>query len=303
MNEAIEANRLDEVMPWHGDMLNRKVEAEFLERYLVSRSEAFAKSVKKEAYVVNLNAEWGAGKSFFLERFALQLQQSKHLVTTVNAWESDHAGDALAPLLGAFGDLMNDPKLVSSEINRNKEFLANFFSLGGLLTRTAADAGAPGTGALWDVAKKSLSRDPLSVFEARKVVLEDFCAALATIVEELEEFKSYKAPIFILVDELDRCRPDYAVQFLERIKHIFKVPGLVFVVATDSEQLAASIRGLYGAQYDAERYLYRFFDQTIRLEEPQTLNLIKQYSKQLRIDYSNTWCITKDDTDADRMSL
>ncbi|WP_081764293.1 P-loop NTPase fold protein [Sphingobium sp. Ant17] len=68
-----------------------------------------------------------------------------------------------------------------------------------------------------------------------------------------------QAPIFVVVDELDRCRPDYAIALLESIKHLFDVPGVVFVIALHGRQLTASIEAVYGAKFDATAYLRRFF--------------------------------------------
>jgi KAP family P-loop domain len=83
-----------------------------------------------------------------------------------------------------------------------------------------------------------------------------------------------KSPFFVLVDELDRCRPTYAVELLERIKHLFDVDGIVFVVATDAQQLQCSVRALYGTDFDANRYLRRFFDQSFHFETPRISDFV-----------------------------
>jgi hypothetical protein len=77
-----------------------------------------------------------------------------------------------------------------------------------------------------------------------------------------------KPPLFIFIDELDRCRPTYAIELLENIKHLFSVSGVVFILATDSDQLGHSIRSVYGQGIDAGAYLRRFIDQTYQLPEP-----------------------------------
>ncbi|QDE47832.1 hypothetical protein EIN43_17235 [Enterobacter hormaechei] len=65
-------------------------------------------------------------------------------------------------------------------------------------------------------------------------------------------------PTFIFIDELDRCRPNYAIDMLETIKHLFDINNVVFVIATDKEQLSHSICSVYGSGFDATRYLDRF---------------------------------------------
>lgn len=65
-------------------------------------------------------------------------------------------------------------------------------------------------------------------------------------------------PIIIFIDELDRCRPNFAVDMLEIIKHTFDVEGVSFVLVTNTQQLRASINHCYGQAVDAQRYLDKF---------------------------------------------
>ena len=77
------------------------------------------------------------------------------------------------------------------------------------------------------------------------------------------------------MDELDRCRPDYAIELLEGIKHLFGVPGVYFVVATNTIQLGESIRAVYGNGFDGQRYLKRFFDLQFSLPEPSNEEFLR----------------------------
>ena len=72
-----------------------------------------------------------------------------------------------------------------------------------------------------------------------------------------------------MIDELDRCRPPYAVELLEVAKHLFSVDYIVFVLAVNRPELAHSIRDLYGSGFDAAGYLRRFFDIDFRLPDPE----------------------------------
>ena len=93
-----------------------------------------------------------------------------------------------------------------------------------------------------------------------------------------------KFPLFILVDELDRCRPTYAIEMLERVKHLFNVDNVVFVLATDTDQLSSAIKAVYGAGFDSPRYLNRFFDQTYEFPEPAVGDFLGQLLRQSAID-------------------
>lgn len=80
-------------------------------------------------------------------------------------------------------------------------------------------------------------------------------------------------PLVIFVDELDRVRPDYAVEFLEAIKHIFPIKGVCFVLGVDRKQLESSIRQLYG-DIDFENYYSRFVTREAELPEARQCNLM-----------------------------
>ena len=75
-------------------------------------------------------------------------------------------------------------------------------------------------------------------------------------------------PLVIIVDELDRCRPSYAIELLEVAKHLFMVDRIVFALAVNRSELAHSVKVLYGNDFDAEGYLRRFFDASLRLPAP-----------------------------------
>lgn len=87
------------------------------------------------------------------------------------------------------------------------------------------------------------------------------------IVEEAEK-------LVVFIDELDRCKPSFAIEMLERIKHYFDDERIIFVVSLNKEQLIHTISNYYGSEFDATRYLNRFFDISINLPE------ISRYQKQ-----------------------
>src|SRR5690606_31380774 len=74
--------------------------------------------------------------------------------------------------------------------------------------------------------------------------------------------------LIIFVDELDRCKPTYAIELLERIKHLFDIDRIVFVLAVNRDQLAKSLQGVYGPSFDGCHYLKRFIDIDYGLRRP-----------------------------------
>jgi hypothetical protein len=83
------------------------------------------------------------------------------------------------------------------------------------------------------------------------------------------------SPLFVMIDELDRCRPSYAVTVLERVKHLFEANDVVFIFATDTNQLQHTIRGAYGGDFDGRSYLSRFFDRRYSFPEPRLGEFVK----------------------------
>lgn len=83
------------------------------------------------------------------------------------------------------------------------------------------------------------------------------------------DIKQDKKPLVFIIDELDRCRPDFALSLLERIKHFFSVPNVHFILGIHSGQLENSVRSFYGNGIDAHNYLQKFihFSFNIRSDE------------------------------------
>ena len=93
-----------------------------------------------------------------------------------------------------------------------------------------------------------------------------------------------RKPLVVFIDELDRCRPTYAIELLEVAKHLFAVDGVVFVLGVNRSELAESVKAVYGDSFNAEGYLHRFFDLDIRLPSPDRKAFIESQLKAIRLD-------------------
>ena len=98
------------------------------------------------------------------------------------------------------------------------------------------------------------------------------------------EFKNNNRPLIIIIDELDRCRPSYAVELLEVAKHVFAVDHIVFVLAVNRSQLSHSVKALYGNDFDAYGYLRRFFDVDFRLPDPSREKFFRKSLSDIRLE-------------------
>jgi hypothetical protein len=78
--------------------------------------------------------------------------------------------------------------------------------------------------------------------------------------EQAERERTDTKPVVFIIDELDRCRPTFAIELLEKAKHFFNVKNVVFVIAADKKQMGHSIKAIYGQDLDVNGYLRRFID-------------------------------------------
>lgn len=301
----------DAKSPWEDDLLGRQEDADFLYSFLVAQSSRRAAQTENRSYVINIDAKWGDGKTFFLTRFRQQLSRNGHIAVYVNAWSDDFADDPLTAVMAAIDDEVQshakpDPLIakawsvakstggkVAGLIAKGLAVRAASFALTAGVATAVADAVASGfmakeTGVsvqaqggdiVSEAIKTALDEtgtEAVSDFLAMKKSIVAFRSSLATFVNAIEKNDKIPSPFFVLIDELDRCRPPYAIAMLERIKHLFDVPGVVFLIATDSAQLAHAVGAVYGSKFDSKSYLTRFFDRTY-LFQPPTVDEFVEY--------------------------
>lgn len=211
-----------------------------------------------------LNGAWGTGKTYFLTRFNSLYNSREHVGRSVyfNAWEDDFLDDPLIAIISRLRVIAPDkasvslfesiksaavPCLMKSGLAVSKAILKN---LGIDVDAIDADDLKSATELAFDQYEEmSLSRNVL------RTKLSEFAEHV---------WKQTNKPLLFIIDELDRCRPTFAIELLERIKHLFSVPHLVFVIGADVSQLQKSIKVVYG-DIDVNDYLHRFFDLEVML--------------------------------------
>lgn len=217
--------------------------------------------------VLSLEGEWGSGKTTFLNMWSTHLKHEHFTVVKFNAWESDHCGDPLVALLSTF-----EEQIAATE-GEGKQWAREAMAVGWEILK----AGVPiavkaATAGIVDT--KTVAGDIAAEVNANigQQLVQDFKAqteAIGRFRSELKEFaKHAKGKVIVIVDELDRCRPTYAVEMLERIKHLFQAPDIVFLIAIAADQLEHSVKAVYGLGFDASYYLKRFIDLQVVLPKP-----------------------------------
>ena len=263
---------------WEKDRLDRKKYADFLYT-LISNSDKYKRAEGEDAYVIALDSPWGTGKTYFLNLFEQWVSEEKKMqVIHYSAWENDFWDNAFLPLLYAICyHPVNKEDAVDLD---NAKYVKDIFHLtlrlgreAGLkqMERVIGEGGVEALRNAMDHVEDEKATSVSAVFQEYK----DFKEAYETVKEMLQKNIPKGQKLLIVVDELDRCRPDFAVQTLEVVKHLFNVDGLVFLFSVDMEQLGCVIRGIYGESLDARNYLNRLFQYVTHLPEPNVRKYIE----------------------------
>ncbi|UYV14451.1 KAP family NTPase [Porphyrobacter sp. ULC335] len=296
---------MGDVTAWVGDKLNRKAEADDLLQFLHGRLKERRGRGVGASYVVNVDSGWGQGKTYFLSNIRKDLVGRGAAVTLIDAWATDFSDDPLTAIMSAV-DAALKPHLKSKKLKEAwRDVLKSGGSLAISLTKHVSsklasryvgefgdelfdatfgedsdkssddkksDEDKLGLGGASEEVIDKLADSALSrlieTFRKQERSIVTFKSQLSKVAEAINKGTDDFTPIYILVDELDRCRPTYAIRLLESVKHLFNTDGVVFIIATDTEQLSESIKAVYGANFESDRYLRRFFDRTYRFREP-----------------------------------
>ncbi len=246
--------------PFKNDLLGRREAVDTL-THLVGNLEG--------PCVLAVDAAWGAGKTTFLRIWAQHLRDQGFPVVQFNAWETDFSEDPFVTLstkpTEGLRKCAGEP--LGGKIDAISEAAKDVLrSVAPGAIRLAA-AALPIVGVELGKVFSAYAEEKLSQHQKAGEAVGKFTDVLQDAANTLSEERKGR-PLILMIDELDRCRPSYAVELLEVAKHLFSVERIVFVLAVNRDQLAHSVRALYGSDFDAEGYLRRFFDVDFRLPEP-----------------------------------
>lgn len=236
-----------------------------------------------ENFILSIDGEWGTGKTFFIKQLIyicnshstidcikthkdyakIQEFSQKHIVVYYNAWENDNHDNPLESLIYN----------VLNEYPKYKKRFENPEELFGTIKPILENI----------IEKSSLGYITKDCFEKLKS-FEDLADSIVTIEEKQSSLnklfnKIIKSDerILLVVDELDRCRPDYAVKLLETLKHFYNNPKLSIIVVTNNRQLSYTIKKYYGSDFDGYGYLNKIYDSVITLGIDNLENYVKKH--------------------------
>jgi len=221
---------------------------------------------EKGSFVLGIDSPWGTGKTTFIKMWQKKLESEKSdKIFTIhfNAWENDFHGDVLSALIGEL-----DKHLNSIE-NSNKGDLKKVIGMIGSNIIKLITKGIVDLNEINEKLNETEGRVLFNKYQEYNELKENIKKNLFEIKKKLEVDK-----VIFFIDELDRCRPDYAIETLEKIKHLFGVDGYIFILSLDKEQLSHSVSTIYGNGMDSEGYLRRFIDLDYSLPNPSKNNYI-----------------------------
>ncbi len=234
-------------------------------------------------FFISLDAKWGEGKTFYVRQIEKTLE-----FTTKKTWTENELDviDELKPYFE--GTVLDSIELSQSYLpiyynawlydNHDDPLMSLIFTIvkkSEQYFKIKTDSSIAGRiSALLSVASVSINNIQLAVdgekiksafsgqdiFETVKTA-EEIREMVKGILNDVIIEKAQRLVIFI--DELDRCKPSYAIEMLERIKHYFDDERIIFVVSVNKEQLVHTISKYYGERFDSTGYLNKFFDLNI----------------------------------------
>ena len=224
---------------------------------------------------IAIDAPWGSGKTTFMALWEAYLKKEDVKVVTFNAWKSSLLDplDALTrEILCQFESIPKEDRQpphsrLAEFVRRNAPLVKQGIKLGTLFSAEIAESAETLTDALEaTIPSSTTATDSVRPIDSP----EGFTCTLSSAAKEWSS-----KPVTIMVDELDRCSPEYAVEMLQLLEHVFYAENVVFVVSMNRAELVHSVRAFYGQGFNADGYLERFFDNVFPLPASNRFRYIR----------------------------
>lgn len=222
----------------------------------------------EDELVLALDAPWGEGKSTFIRMWQGLLKEKDVPHVYFDAFENDYQADPFLAISSQIYSLIDE-----GDEENHKEFKEKATSALKVVGRAGLRIGIKALTA--GVLDETVLKDTGNINDASKetsdLVDNYISKRLSQANKDKESLKSFKEyltqlgeklggdnHVVFIIDELDRCKPKYALSLIESIKHLFSVPNIIFLLVMNREQLEEAVRCEYGRGVDAPRYLQKF---------------------------------------------
>lgn len=309
MFKKLSESEIDPANPWRDDKLGRQP--------IADRLTAILQTVE-QPLVVSVNAPFGMGKTFFAKRWHSDLLKRGKTAVYFNAWETDYCNEPLVAIIERVKSSIAEIGLPTAPSTPIGQKLAGVVKQAApSIARIAVNAtvGILTLGTVKDVVDtagevvaqagltelEKIATTSIEAFSTETTARRAFRAELESLRDAIRDAKRAKANgngesdsnIYILIDELDRCKPTYALELLEAAKHLFNVPGFVFLLFVNDNAIQASAKAIYGTPDGGEDYLRKFIDWRFSLPRPS----YRQMAEYL-FDFYSLSEVTGDETDS-----
>lgn len=246
-----------------------------------------------EPFVLSINSSFGTGKTTFLQMWRQFLINDNFFCITFNAWENDFVADPLAALICELSPQLQKTQSKKLKtlykkaknagihvLKRSLPIVAKTLTMGGL------DIDKEIEGSLASLSEE-ISKDIINNYSKQISAVKSFRESLEEYAKELSHSTTSatkRHPVIFFIDELDRCRPSFAVELLERVKHFFNIPGIAFILAYDKRQLESSIQTIFGHGIDIDGYMRRFVDLEYQLPRPSVEDYVRLLFKKYDLE-------------------
>ncbi|WP_137541344.1 KAP family P-loop NTPase fold protein, partial [Escherichia coli] len=243
------------------DIFNRKTLYDQMIRLIINAPDS--------NLVFALDDIWGSGKTSFVKmlKSELELTNSEYIdVVYFDAFENDYQSDPFISISSELYNLLKHSGVEAEDvtdriIKTGKKIGAKILIGGAKVAITTLTAGVVNGSALDEAGKTvsdSINSELESFVEEKIKSMEQEKNSIADFKKALEEiYTNTKRKTLIIIDELDRARPDYSLELLEKIKHLFSVKGMVFLLVMNREQFEKGIAYKYG-DINTGLYLNKF---------------------------------------------
>lgn len=245
-------------------------------------------SEKRKALCFAIDGDWGVGKSFVLNMLEkkLRIEQceegacDRFFVIRYNSWEYDYYSEPIIAIVAAMQDALID-STIDGRLNTLKEdglkiAVEALKSCASQVTKNKIGID------IAEIVGKGLSKESIDEYSGLKSAIKTIRESISTLSEQ--------TTIVILLDELDRCVPEYVIKIFNRCNHLFDgLPNVQLVYSINSQQIKHSIKRIFGEETDVDSYLKKFIDNKYMLNKGQAdCSFIQKYE-----DYFN--CIPEKD--------
>ena len=253
-------------------------------------------SVENSSVTFALDGKWGSGKSFVLDMFEEELSRiqseetatNKYFIIRYNCWKNDYYQEPLIAIVSSIVSNIEEKTKLFPDTEENREIIGmikaaglSLLSLGNTIVKDKIGLDIQGAVKTVLDGKKSGAEE----YEDDKSY--DTYFKLNKVIEKLssslqEIAKIHK--IILVVDELDRCIPEYAINVLERLHHLTESnTNIITIISIDKEQLLSSVKQIFGFE-KPEKYLEKFINFEIKLDEGKLSEKItEKYSEYIEL--------------------